>query len=662
MKLSLHLLEKFIDLPTKNIQELRHIFDDLGLEVENVSEEKGDTIISIETLAQRGDHLSAVGIAREFSARYLCPMRPVEVLNDWNPKPFPRPVSVTSGACLRYALMKLDLKGDRIVDCLKSILLEIGQPMHAFDADKVEGSIHVVTSTKPEEIVALDGHKYLVPAGSVLVRDDKKTLAVAGVIGCANSMVTDATTHLFIESATFDPVSVRKTSKQMKISTDASYAFERGCDREQVIFSLKRLVTLLVQQGAIVPDIFVYYYPGEAVQLRKIPFSLERVRSQVNLSTLSDEEIKTRLSLLGYSWEVSCDGVLIMSPPSWREWSVKTQETIIEDFARSFSLNKIPPQLPSLDYAVPAVLEKEQLLSAIEPVLWGNGFFEVITKSYYSPESVAYLRELDPGAEEKHIRIKNSVEKEYSYLKITNIIHLAKLAEYNLKRNIRSFKVYECARVYGKTPRDGSYESEWDVLSLAVAHQWYDSTWKTTESLETMLYLFKGLLESVVKSTGKMSVGEGSISYLHPNCQATLVVDGCECGFFGRIHPVLKERLGMTEDLLYAELDLAKLSAKKEGKSSEFSDYPAMKRDLTILLPRHGLAGKVVEEIRLMAPAFLQELSIIDSFQKEGEDVRRVTYRLVFQSREKTLQKDEVDLIMKDLLSKMEAKYQMQVT
>lgn len=653
MRVPLSMIQKFIDVPQSG---LRAVFDDLGLEVENMVTENGETMISIETLAHRGDHISALGIAREFSARYLQPLRPLDIVRDWKKQPLSRHVSVQATSCLRYALMQVEgVQPQVIVPCLNTICVEIGQPMHAFDADKVEGAIRVVMNEKAIDIEALDGKKYEVPPGAVLIQDENKIIAVAGVIGCANTMVTDDTKTVLIESATFDPVTIRKTARSMKISTDASYIFERGSDCENVMTALQRALAILGRDEAP-----VFYYQGASVVSCTIYLSLKKMRDQLNMPSLSIEEIEKRLSYLGYTVGKNAEELLEVIPPSWRQWNVKTAESVVEDFARAFGLNNIPYQLPALDYAIPPLHLSEKVLASVEPILVGSGFIEVMTKSYYSGESVSYLQEVNAKAKERHIAIKNSIEKEYSYLKTTNIIHLAKVAEFNTKKNVPLIKLYECARLYDKAPRSDTYQSEWDVLSLAVASRWYGPLWK--ESEDDVLYLFKGVLESILQTKGRMSIGTSSVSYLHPLCQACLFLDSTECGFFGRIHPLLKEKLGLSCDVVYAQIDIEKLAqTSSEAHSPVFSDFPSIKRDLTLPIPKTIFASDVIQNMHSLHPQYLQDVSIVDCFQKEDEEFRRITYRLTFQSTERTLLKEEVDAAMDTLLAEMKAWYQLEL-
>jgi phenylalanyl-tRNA synthetase beta chain len=324
----------------------------------------------------------------------------------------------------------------------------------------------------------------------------------------------------------------------------------------------------------------------------------------------------------------------------------------MEDVARSYGLNSLPLQLPALDYKKAPLHENERILGRIEPCLLGNGFFEVMTKSYYSQEVVAFLNELQPGADLRHMAIKNSMEREYSHLKITNLIHLARLSEYNVRRGVSSFKVYEFARLFSTQQESSSYQYEKDVLSLAVAKRWNAGEWKEEEPLETKILLLKGVLEALHSSLGgELIIKESSIPFLHPGCQASLYVNDTCTGFFGLMHPQLKNRLQLDQDLLYAEIDVDALKTLSPIRSTTTpSEFPSIKRDLTLKLSRKSLATAVIDCIKKASPQHLQDVIIINSFEKKDEDFRRVTYRLSFQRDDRTLQHTEVDAAIEKLV------------
>jgi phenylalanyl-tRNA synthetase beta chain len=686
MKLPLSLLKQFIDLPKIEEHTLRSLFDELGLEVEEVLQEKGETFFKLETLAHRGDHLYALGIARELSAHFLKPIRDMIVSSTWKVGPLTFPVVISTDKCRGYLLLQvelpekimishhiercmpeMDMEKHPLVHLLNYAFMEIGQPLHAFDKEAVRGAISVCESTKEETIIALDGKKYTVPQGSLLIKDEEKILAVAGVIGCANSMITPKTRQVLLESATFDPVSVRKTAKKMGLSTDASYAFERGCDSEARLPALKRVIMLLQEMSGS---------PEEDLHLRMFSFSREEkkleiqvsfdvLRQQTNIPSLENEEIIERLLFLGYSVEPFSPAIYRVVPPSWRQWNVLTEGAVLEDWMRVYGFNRLPLQLPPVDMTSLPVTPNENLLEKLENTFLGNGFFEVVTKSYYSSESLSCLKTLDPFVGEKHISIKNSIDKENAYLKVTNCIHLAQLADYNLRKGVLAVKIYEFARLFGRDnkPENSIYSFERDVFSFAISGRWYESEWKKGETVEEKLFLFKGLLEAFFQRLDSAcSFSTSNISYLHPGCQASIFIQGKRVGFLGMIHPQLKTGLDLLDDVVYAELDTASIVGfRPKSVKEEISEYPSIKRDVTFMVKEDSRAEEVCEHIFSIKPSFLHDITIRDAFKKNEEAFRRVTYRLHFQSPLRTLAHEEVDVVMADLLVKMKENFYFQM-
>lgn len=695
MKLYRSILERLIDLPNRDLRELRGLLDELGLEVKDIEEIGAEVVFNIETLANRGDHLHALGIARELSARFLSSLKLPAVAADLPENKNAFPVRVLTDKCLRYALLDMTLPANlrlrpeiaavmgaaaddkpAIVNYLNYIQLELGQPMHAFDRDKIDGEVRITLSSAEKEVQALDGKSYKVPAGSILIEDRSKVIAVAGVIGLANSMVSHATKRVLVESATFDPVSVRKAARAMGISTDASYAFERGQDLESVIFALKRLLHLTQGAGGAVKEsdgshaLGLSYVQGEPAAKRKVHFKLSDVRRELNLPRLEELEIISRLKHLGYAIELveqslkGSDKEYAALVPSWRLWDVEHRQDIIEDVARSHGLSRIKLMLPSLDYDQPEENPLEVLTGRIEPVLLGQGFREVISKGFYSAEDARLLGEFEPAWFQQHVTIKNAIERSYSHMKVSNVLHLARLAVQNQRRGVEAFKVFELGRVFGLTrSKDSPYEFERDVLSLAAAGRWGEHDYKKGESGEELLYLLKGALEQIIAKLGaQLQVAESKRGILHPGCQAAIKVGRSEIGYFGLIHPELKRQLDLRADLAYAELEVDLLhKLKAENAFKVPNDLPSVSRDITLKLPLRGFAGKVLKYVGDMNCAILEQVHIADNFRKKDEDYRRVTYRLVFREAQRTLQHEEVDAALQQVLAELKTKYSLEL-
>jgi phenylalanyl-tRNA synthetase beta chain len=690
MKLHLSILEKLIDLPTKDARELRQLLDDTGLEVKGVDGEGAAIVFNIETLANRGDTLCALGVARELSARLLTAINLPSVVAAIEDRKASVAVRKNTTGCLRYALLELvlpkamQLRSDvaavmgapspdrhAIVEYLNYIWLELGQPMHAFDRDKVEGEVIIEALEGAQEIVALDGKSYLVPEGAVVIKDRKKILAVAGVIGCQNSMVTPQTTRVLVESATFDPVAIRKARRAMNINTDASHTFERGSDVENVKFALQRLVYLTGAAGGAVKDgnstqvVGLTYIEGEPTERRRVKNSVAAIRRELHAPRLAETEIYTRLKYLGFGIEPASEPLhFIASVPSWRLWDIRNPEDLVEEFVRVYGLNKVKAELPPLDYEKPELDPTESFLAAVEPVLLGCGFSEVITKGFISSDDARRMWQMDPSAQNRYVGIRNAVESSYSHLKESNLLHMGRLCENNLRRGVESIKVYEFGRLFSRIPSTESrFEFERDVLSLAATGRWMDTRWRKEEELEQVVSFFKGTLEALAAALGVTFVsGSSKNPILHPGMQAVLKVGRTEVGFWGVIHPQLQSQIDLQSKMMYAELDVEKLcKLMRPREYRQASDLPAVWRDLTFKLPLRSLAADTTKFIRESDPQNLLHIDVVDDFRKKEEDFRRVSYRLIFQHVDRTLEGAEVDTQIEKILAHLKARHQLEL-
>ena len=330
MKLHLQLLHKFIELPSSNVKDIRNLLDEVGLEVKSVNTENNDKVFTIETLANRADHLSVLGIAREISAKLLTQIKLPMISSELVEKKVSLPVRLNTELCSKYSLLEMvvdqnmSLRNEILnvlsesallrhpmVNLCNFIQLEIGQPVHSFDRDKIEGEVIIQTLEKETEIEALDNKKYLVPKDAIVICDRNKIIAVAGIIGCLNSMTTKDTKKVLIESANFDPVSIRRTKKLMYIATDAAQIFEKGADPEMVEYALKRIVYL--SQGSMgttrdnVGSHLIGYTNINNSKNPKVKITVKysQIKNQINSPRLPEIEITTRLKYLGFGIEES---------------------------------------------------------------------------------------------------------------------------------------------------------------------------------------------------------------------------------------------------------------------------------------------------------------------------------------------------------------------
>ena len=678
MKLYRSMLDRLIDLQNYDHKALRSLLDEVGLEVKSVEERQDDVIFTIETLANRGDHLSAQGVARELSAKLLCKTHtvPVSQLDDRKISFIVKNEAPTS--CYRYGLMELHISNQfklpsmissvlqsdgskhPIVDVLNYTALEIGQPMHAFDKDKVEGEVVVALTTTAEKIDALDGKQYTVPADSIVIKDRKKIIAVAGVIGCANTMVTSSTTKTLIESASFDPVKVRKTARAMGISTDASHAFERGCDTEAIIPALKR-VLYLTQDGSSNAAQCVGYTLLQSTD-DELPFKSQKVqvrvselKSQVHSPRLDLNEVFARLKNLGFGVEYQATEKITLlkdftvTVPSWRRWEVTHEQDIIEEFARTHGLMSIKQQLPALDYNLPEYNLQEKLLKSFETVLIGSGFTEVMTRSFYSADDVEFVENIDKNSKDKHVRLKNSIETAFAALKTNNVISITSMLASNFRRGILSAKVFEFCKIFTKSDQSDQAPNEIETVTLAASGRWYEGEWQKSEELSQIFYLTKGVVTNLLGTLNvRPSFKPGKDPYLHPGIQAYIYEGTKLLGSIGAVHPTILERAELKAPTVVVTLYAAALMKERKAKSFiEPNDLPSIRRDLTLNIPNNYFASEVISNIFKQSILDLHDVCLVDDFKKSNEDFRRVTYRFTFQSKEKTLEHSYVDEQMK---------------
>ena len=468
MNLSLNVLKRHIDIQQTPV-ELRHLLDDIGIEVKRMEEAEDDIVYGLELLANRGDHHCYVGIAREISGRTgakICgPLTPVLTIGDGYP------VVNETEFCLRYtatkmkrnaeaqSLSSIDLKPleaagihslSAPVDATNLSNIEIGQPTHVFDANKVDGPICIRLSQKGETAWLLFEEKAReIPEGTIVIADDAKILAIAGVIGCEDSKTTQDTTEIIIESACFDPVHVRITGRALGLHTDALARFERGSDPELALVGAGRVAGLLESVG--------WELGGQTTQVgswdghpQMISFDVADLNRFLG-TELSDDEIIERLQRYDFRAEDVRGTRVNLCVPTHRIWDVHTVFDIYEEVAKSVGYNSIPTTLPKIDKgALPSKLEQHRDL--VENVLMGSGFLEVITDGFYGRTEFDKLGLSSDHILQQHVETQNSLDKGYSLLKNNCLLQAVDCVRKNMHRNYTNIKVYEWTRTFHLNP------------------------------------------------------------------------------------------------------------------------------------------------------------------------------------------------------------------
>ena len=658
MKLAIDVLRRFVDAPT-DPHELRGLLDDCGLEVKRAELAGERTVFTLELLANRGDHHCYEGVARELHGRLGAGLRtpestPLAIADGaW-------PVRVTTELCTRYTATVLEGEGGELppaalrileaagihslgapIDATNVANLELGQPTHAFDAAAVDGCITVRRSRPGESCRPLFSEQPVVlPEGTLVIADDIKILAVAGVIGCEESKTTAATRRIVLESAAFDPVAVRKASRALGIHTDSSARFERGSDHGRVVSGAGRAVRWLEAAGwrrvGATVSVGGFRDPGRVVRLR--PDAVNRFLA----TDLDAGEIAERLGRYGFSVRDE-GGALSVGVPSWRLWDVEFAADLYEELAKSIGYNHTPVGLPPVRMGSrPQPWEVRR--NRVEDVLLGHGFYEVFTDGFYGRDAVERLGVEADHPLHHHVSTLNALDRGYSLLKNNALAQAVDAMATNERRRTLDVKLYEWTRTFH--PADGVIPQRADprhppcrerpLLWLAAMGAERARTW-AGDGRAADVWFLKGVVDELAAELGlDLAVGAADPSHplssaLHPNRQGVVILDGAVVGILGEVHPDVRERAKLKHGVpVYLEIDAAALlSEGSRARFEEPSPLQPVTRNLAFTLPHRVEAGAVQAFLHASGDDNLRRVRIVDHFE-HGEGVRTVTFELTW--------------------------------
>jgi phenylalanyl-tRNA synthetase beta chain len=687
MKLHLSLLKKFVDIPLTSVSEIVALLDDLGLEVKAVNNlPNSDVVFTLELLANRADHHGIIGIAREIASRSLTSVRLPALASIEGVRSISLPLRVLTKLCLKYSALELEVSEalklrpeidsylfatpkHAIVDTLNYVQYELGQPLHGFDRDKLVGELRVEELATEQTIEALDGVKYIIPAGAVVIADAKKVVAAAGVIGSLDSCVTKNTKRVVIESACFDPISVRKTARSMGLSTDAAKIFERGSDPESVLTALRRTTYLLSGAGGAVREggcqvIGLNNVSNVSDSERLISVRMQSIKEAINSPRLPELELEMRLKSLGFvikgDLKASHFKVVV---PSWRKWDVHHEQDILEEFVRSYGLDRIKLKEFPLTAIVPEVDLLAQTKKRIAPVLTNNGFFEVITKSFYSETKVISLDGRHDGTD-RHLRLQNALEKANSAMRISLLPSLLEVIADNQSQSVETIKIYEFGRTFERVvEHEIPKAQEKEFLGLAWVGNWHTQLKNENLDETESVFLFKGVIESICTELGIAPDVVASTSKLfHPKIQGQVKIGRKELGIFGLVHPDVVKKFKVRGPVFYGELNTPLLKDSiAQAKYDAPPRFPAARRDLTVFVPNNSFATVVLNKFIKIKSDYCEDISLYDWFRKEGEDFTRLTFRFTFRGQEETLAGELIDSEMERVRQVASEQFQLQM-
>jgi len=680
MKVPFNWLKEYIE-GSITLNEVASSLTMSGLEVSAIEEYNDDKVLDIEVTPNRSDCLSIIGIAREIRAIFGLKLKKptTKIKEELRDDRFA--ISIANPElCFRYAgriirdlkvapspkwfKSRLEKAGIRsinnVVDVTNYVLLEYGHPLHAFDLDFIEGqrirvgTPETISGKNKEEIVTLDGIKRTVTTDDLLIWDAVKPIAIAGVMGGANTEVTEKTVNIIIESAYFKPESVRKTSKRLGLKTEASYRFERGTDIEALKEALDRAACLIqeIAGGRIYEAIDVY--PTKIPKI-EIPFNTEKICRFVGIN-LKDEEILRILELLEIDVEKK-DNFYIAKAPTHRQ-DISIEEDIAEEVTRIYGYDKVPSQLPSLFKFVTEnheLAKKRQFFSKFRDYMIGLGYSEAVNFSFMSPDDLDLFELPEEDMRRHYISLMNPLKQEESIMRTMLLSNLLRNTERNTARGIETLKLFEIGKIFiadEKTP----LPQEPVHLGIITKKEEVKSVFKDDPY---DFYALKGLIDGVVRHLKLRNVRyvRSSESFLHPGQSADIVIQDEKIGFIGVISLKILSKFDFKTKpfICMAELDLDNLFrlAKQEVTYAPFSNYPPIKRDTAIIVSADFDSQIIFDIINSYGSELIEDVFLFDVYQGKGipEGSKSIAFRVIYRAFDRTLTAEEVETIHSQLIN-----------
>ncbi|MDB4266955.1 phenylalanine--tRNA ligase subunit beta [Flavobacteriaceae bacterium] len=538
---------------------------------------------------------------------------------------------------------------NNVVDVTNYVLHELGQPLHAFDAQKIDGDILVKTCSDKTSFTTLDGNKRELHHEDLMICDSQKPLCIAGIFGGLDSGVTEQTTSLFLESAYFDPVSIRKTAKRHGLNTDASFRFERGIDPEIGITALKRAAILIkkIAGGEITSEIQDFSKPLE--EPSQIFLGLDVLEQTIG-QTIQQKDLNTILNALEININNVSETGIGMTIPRYRV-DVNRPADVIEEILRVYGYNNLEDK-PLKYEANPPYSWKDphKLEATVAQKLIGHGYIETINNSLTSPEFSADFH--------APITLLNPLGKELSLMRQSLVFNALEVVSFNLNRQNKNLKIFEFGAIYGKK-NDTFVEAK--RLSITLVGNVFESHWDMAKALNKFFY-GKGVIQDILESIGLLDLEWQALPHPHFDEAFEISYRKKHLGVFGLISKKLIDSFGIDQEVYMADLnwgDLIELSYSEPLKYNEVSKFPLVRRDFALLID-DNVHFEVLKETALKTDRkILKEVRLFDVYQGKNLEKGKKSYGLsfTFQDNAKTLTDKQVDKVMDKLKQNFEKEF-----
>jgi phenylalanyl-tRNA synthetase beta chain len=623
----------------------------------------GDTILEISITPNRPDCLSVIGIAREVAALTGKELkRPevrfteggfdtssaasVEVLDiDSCPRYTARVIKgIKIGPSPLWMQRRLEASGVRainnVVDVTNYVMMEMGQPLHAFDLNLLAGRRVVVRrASDGERITTLDGVERVLDGDTLVIADDERAVAIAGVMGGVGSGVSDGTVDILIESAYFRPSTVRRASKRFGLHTESSHRFERGVDPNGALEASSRAAQLIIElAGGKASAKPIDIYPSR-VNPMDIEMRLGRARSILGID-LGAGSIVDCLKRLGFQVRELDRERVMVTPPTFRV-DLTREIDLIEEVARMTGYERMPLTYPKIEARAGEKDKKGEIEGRIRGFLSGAGFYEAVTYTFLSPRVLSLF--LPSGSEP--VRLLNPLSEEQSVMRTTAIPLLLEVVRRNLNHQNEDLRFFEIGRVF---PSKGDKRGERAVVSGIMRGRRYPKSWNLPGD-ELDFFDLKGVVENLFGCLGAKAdfSPTESIQFLHPGKAALISIDGMDAGIMGEVHPEVMESLDIKGRAYIFEVELGSIMGSfREVSFSHIPKFPAVYRDAAVVVDNDVPAEVVYKVIKGVDP-LVDSVVLFDLYQGAPvpEGKKSMAYSIRYQAHDRTLREEEVNAL-----------------
>ncbi|MFQ6281781.1 phenylalanine--tRNA ligase subunit beta [Yersinia enterocolitica] len=620
-----------------------------------------DKTIEISVTPNRADCLGIIGVARDVAVLNKLPLTEPEInpvvssLKDSLPIRVDAPqacsrylgrvvkginVKAATPLWMREKLRRCDIRSiDPVVDITNFVLLELGQPMHAFDLDRIDGGIIVRQATEGEDLTLLDGTKVKLSADTLVIADQQKPLAMAGIFGGEHSGVNEETRNVLLESAFFNPLSITGRARRYGLHTDASHRYERGVDPELQYKAIERATRLLLdicggEAGPVIDVTSAENLPKRAtITLRR-----EKLDRLIGHSVPSDE-VSNILRRLGCQvTEQNSDWVAVA--PSWR-FDIKIEEDLVEEVARIYGYDNIPNVPVKADLVMTKHREANLSLKRVKTALVDRGYQEAITYSFVDPKVQALLH-----PQQDALILPSPISVEMSAMRLSLLTGLLSAVVYNQNRQQSRLRLFESGlRFVPDSKADLGVRQDVMLAAVITGHR-YDEHWDLARQ-PIDFYDLKGDLEAILELTGKLSDVQFRAEAhpaLHPGQSAAIYLSGEHIGFIGVVHPELERKLDLNGRTVVFEVQWNKLADRAVPQASEISRFPANRRDIAVVVAENVPAEDILAECKKVGANQVVGVNLFDVYRGKGvaEGYKSLAISLVLQDTARTLEEEEI--------------------